>query len=355
MLADRFGNRNQIVGQREALLRQAAAKPLGTECSAATLQEKHIAVSNHWKGLIEQGIQPATFDSHTAAEILRSLPYSVTERWRYAWGVHHAPTLDQVLHQLVTLIQVKAMEEAARCTDHITSTQTNAATVTTVRFRDKTPPRLICVICKSETHDSLSCTKGNPTERRKAVSEADRCFRCLGLGHRYYDCKEYLTCRNCQSTSHATALCPHDKRGRSPVRGPVPAHRRWSRSPSAERPSKPDMRASRSPSRSRSPAPHRPLNEQANVAGQVTAGVLLNFGAKAKVEKTGEGPNEWVSVRGIFDNGSGNSFITTDHARRLNARITGKEYIRVRTFGSDQPIEGYLDMPESLSQVLHTL
>ncbi len=350
VLADRFGNPSQVIGKREAMLRQAASKHMGENPTAAQLREKHIEVCNQRRGLLNQGVQPATFDSHTASEIMRSIPSTITERWRLIWGPNHSPTLDQVLYQLDMLIQIKSMEEAARRIDYASSTQNNIANITTttgVRFRDKTPPRLACVICKGEAHDSFACTMGTPADRRKVMLDADRCFRCLGQGHRYYDCRENLTCRNCLSTSHATVLCPHERLGRSKNRGTLTA-RTGSKSPNGPRAALPMMRT-KSPSMSRTPSPGGRVNEQANVSktqcyGQITAGVLLNFGAKAKVEKTEPGPDEWVQVYGIFDNGCGNSFITTDLARRLNAKVVGQQLIRVSTFGSTTPIDDHFNI-----------
>jgi hypothetical protein len=105
------------------------------------------------------------------------------------------------------------------------------------------------------------------------------------------------------------------------------------------------LRPAQSPRRNT--AQPEPVNEQANVAriegtdnGLVTAGVLLNFTAKARIH----GTDDWITIRGILDNGSGNSFITSDLARRLNAEVSGRQLIRVGTFGSPTPIEGYLDI-----------
>ncbi|EFX64985.1 hypothetical protein DAPPUDRAFT_117664 [Daphnia pulex] len=127
VLVDRFGNRNQVIGRHEALLRQAAGRPRGAESTAFELREKYIEVANHRQGLLDQGVLPATFNSHTAVKILRSLPHSITERWRFNWGINNAPTLDQVLQQLDDLIQVKSMEEATRQAFRPAVTQTNAA------------------------------------------------------------------------------------------------------------------------------------------------------------------------------------------------------------------------------------
>ncbi|EFX64064.1 hypothetical protein DAPPUDRAFT_267118 [Daphnia pulex] len=266
------------------------------------------------------------------------------------WGPERAPTLDQVLHQLDRLIRIKSSEEASRRVDYTQATQANAASVATKTFkiRDKTPTRLVCVICKSETHVSRECTYGNASERRKVVMDADRCFRCFGQGHRYMDCSERRACRHCYSTSHASVLCPHERESRDRTKNKQ-APRAASRSPSRPRPGKPFMRP-QSPTPSRTPSSERPVNEQSNVGviephgkEKISAGVLLNFGAKAKAEKT-QGIEEWVSLFGIFDSGCGNSFITTTLVRKLNAKVIGRQRIRVLTFGSHTPIDEYCDI-----------
>jgi hypothetical protein len=70
----------------------------------------------------------------------------------------------------------------------------------------------------------------------------------------------------------------------------------------------------------------------------LTAEVLLKFGAEAKAEKE-QGLEEWIPLFGIYDNGCGNSFITADLVRKLNAKVVGRQRIRVSTFGSHTPID----------------
>ncbi len=59
---------NTIVSLLETRLRQAACSQLGADCTAAQLREKHIAVSNERQGLLDQGVQPASFDSYTRTQ-----------------------------------------------------------------------------------------------------------------------------------------------------------------------------------------------------------------------------------------------------------------------------------------------
>ncbi|EFX61456.1 hypothetical protein DAPPUDRAFT_273326 [Daphnia pulex] len=347
-LADRFGNRSTIIGKLEARLRLAASSKLGEDCTASQLREKHISISNERQGLLDQGVAPATFDTHTAQEILRSLPPTITERWRFLWGVNHAVTLDEVLAQVDNLIQVRSLEEAARqyaqpAAPQQANAQANTARVT---FRSQTPPRAVCVICNRETHNSHYCSFGNGRDRRRKIMDDERCLKCLAEGHRYRDCSSTMACQNCQATSHATVLCTLERRGRSPGRQTGRQGSR-SRSRSTEigtnrnAPTPPrtlsSLRSAASPSRNQTGGA---VNTQANVSTmtearqkQVTSGVLLNFTAKAQIR----GTNQWLKVRGIIDNGSSNSFVTADLVRRINAEVTGSQMIAISSFGNEDP------------------
>jgi hypothetical protein len=69
-------------------------------------------------------------------------------------------------------------------------------------------------------------------------------------------------------------------------------------------------------------------------------GLLLNFTAKAQIN----GTNQWVKIRGILDNGSTNSFITSALADKLSAEVIGKQNLRFSTIGCPHPIEELFDI-----------
>ena len=68
--------------------------------------------------------------------------------------------------------------------------------------QDKAGKHIQCVYCK-EFHFSASCNRvTNPNERKDILRRDNRCFICLGIGHRSTRCKSKKNCRRCHGRHH---------------------------------------------------------------------------------------------------------------------------------------------------------
>jgi hypothetical protein len=90
----------------------------------------------------------------------------------------------------------------------------------------------------------------------------------------------------------------------------------------------------------KSPSKIKPYSQHTNTRQIKANGLDLNFTAKAQIN----GTNQWVKIRGILDNGSTNSLITSALADKLRAEVIGRQNLRLITFGCPEPIAELLDI-----------
>ena len=68
-----------------------------------------------------------------------------------------------------------------------------------------------CAFCRNIGHYSDKCTKVTDMQARLQVIKDNRlCFKCLKTGHPIRRCKSKMSCHNCKSFSHHTAICESD-------------------------------------------------------------------------------------------------------------------------------------------------
>ena len=64
-----------------------------------------------------------------------------------------------------------------------------------------------CILC-GEGHWASRCTKYSTfADRSKRILEQDKCFKCLGKGHKGTECRSKVVCRRCKKPNHCDIFC----------------------------------------------------------------------------------------------------------------------------------------------------
>ena len=163
-------------------------------------------------------------------------------------------------------------------------------------------------------------------DRRNVLLRKAKCFSCLKSGHRAFQCKSRVACRDCKMVGHHVSSCPC-------LCAPIAAH-----------PARPKPSAS-------TPSSVAPLNHSA------TSWVGSADSSEGKVAlqtalAVSNGKKE-SRVRVLFDTGSHKSFITAEAVCKLGLRPVRREELGIKVFGSKEAVSEMRDVVESSLSALN--
>ncbi|XP_063379405.1 uncharacterized protein LOC134666184 [Cydia fagiglandana] len=156
--------------------------------------------------------------------------------------------------------------------------------------------KISCIFCSGD-HFNEECTKFKTVQQRKSKLN-NRCYICLGLGHRARTCKRnFRTCLHCgRKGQHNRALCPTKEQ------------------PTKEQPKKETTTSLH-------------INDDSPTVLQT---VIVNAIGRN---------NTILKCRVLFDCGSMRSYILQKVAKKLNLESEEKQHLTVFTFAEDKPRE----------------
>lgn len=194
--------------------------------------------------------------------------------------------------------------------------------------------QVTCIFCKG-SHQNWDCRKYPTVESRMAIVKG-RCFICFRDDHMKRACQSRRSCYYCGENSHNSSLCfKHFGKKAADDRNADPAQTVDSSS----------THALSTPGQSTLVQTLNPKAPEFVPAGGVETSILANPNS-VQGRRSGMAILEsaLVSTRGskgtakarlVFDNGSTLSFVRTNFARQLGAKVIGQDSTMLGRFGDD--------------------
>ena len=315
LLKKRFGKTEVI--QRAHINQLINLTPVYNEKNISRLRTLHDQIEAHFRGLEAQGVEMSTYSSIVVPVLMEKIPEVVrfnmiraTEKNQLKWA------LDDLLSALEKELEVRESHvPLLKYAGHGSAVTEKSARPKTGYFQGETATSLFvgkdrqrkCVFC-TEDHPPEACENVKDTDQRKCIlRKFAKCFACLNSGHRAFECKNRVSCRNCKGKHHV-AVC-HNNRPKSTA---SVAPKVYPHSPDA-------------------PAP---LNANATSwVGKTGSGedVALQT-ALAKVK----GVKKECTMRILFDTGSHKSFIAAEAVDKIGLPVVRRERLGIQAFGSKE-------------------
>ena len=191
ILHDRFGKTQQtIAAHMDEILKIQAC----TNGRTSQLRYIYDKVSVHVRGLASLGVSSEQYGSMLIPIIMTKLPSEIRlQIARKSSG--DVWKIDELLDTIKTEIEAREVSDGVQ-----SSLQQNKSpggqhqsprlpAVGAFSNQDKPGKHIQCVYCK-EHHCSASCDRViNPNDRKNILKRDNRCFICLGIGHRSTRCE----------------------------------------------------------------------------------------------------------------------------------------------------------------------
>ena len=315
LLKKRFGKTEVI--QRAHINHLMNLAPVYNEKNVSRLRALHDRIEVHFRGLEAQGVDMSTYSSIVVPILMEKIPEVVRFSMIRASEKNHLKwALDDLLSALEKELEVRESHvpllkyagqggAVAEKTAKPKKDYFQGGTATSL-FVGKDGRRK-CVFC-TEDHLPETCENVKDIDQRKCIlRKFAKCFACLNSGHRAFECKSRISCRDCKGKHHV-AVC-HNNRPKStaPLAPEVYPH---------------------------SPGAPAPLNANATSwVGKTGSGedVALQT-ALAKVK----GAKKECKVRILFDTGSHKSFITAEAVDKIGLPVVRRERLGIQAFGSKE-------------------
>jgi hypothetical protein len=163
--------------------------------------------------------------------------------------------------------------------------------------QSKTPH---CVLCERDHHRAVECrTYRTLTERKARLAALRRCFICLNTGHQSLVCSARKNCSECRRGFHHPAICYDTIQKLSKPRNELSGSKR---------------------------------KELADTTSRKSGTFLQTFMC---IIVNGE---RCCTTRGVLDNGSDTSYISSDLIRRLNIKPGPTRTLGLQTFASHDAV-----------------
>ena len=282
-----------------------------SEKNIPKLRALHHSIESHYRGLEAMKVDKDSYSSIVVPVIMDKIPESI----RYnmiRFGENHLDwTLDKLIESLekeleireshVPLLGPKAEKNFGGQFGR--QKELSHGTASALLTSEET-----CAYCHQGTHNSEKCDKiDKPEERRKFLMRSGKCYLCLRVGHRFFQCRSRMRCARCKGKHHIS-ICSAGSHGDAPS----------------------------SINREAQPKGKEPtLNPQATswVGNSVSSGekVALQTALARVNGKKG------CKVGVLFDSGSQRSFISARAVSSLGLVPVRKEPLGIKTFGKSEP------------------
>ena len=317
ILNERFGRKQQIISAHmDELLKLPNC--LGTERSTS-LRNVYDKISVHVRGLASLGVSSEQYGGLLIPVIMAKLPGEV--RVRIARETKSSVwQIEGLLETIKEEVEAREISESVRITEDRNPKpsmypnkpprySTANSLVTRNDFTTRRPPQLRCVYC-SGPHYSASCERvTSPSDRRNALIDSKRCFKCLSTEHKLKECKVQRNCRNCGGRHHQS-ICLAGFRETRPI----------------------DQNYTQNDETAGMGSTTTQLTTTTTSSTKVKGDVLLQT---ATTIATNHDRSKSVPVRILFDNGSQRSYVTDSLKSKLGLSSTSSETLHLNTFGEN--------------------
>ena len=302
ILEERFGKRQQIVS---AHMDELLKIPSCTSDKLDTLRLVYDKISVHTRGLATLGISADQYGSLLIPVIMSKLPSEI--RLQIARNTtQDVWKIDELLGIIKKEVEAREASERIKADQHVrqqsSKWQGHKPTAGSFLSKDDQNYTVRCAYCK-ELHYSASCTKvTDPEKRQDILRNTNRCFNCLRVGHRVFNCQSSKGCRHCKQKHHQS-IC-------NTLKSPTP-----------------DNKSDRNKTTEES----KGTTTTSNVRSKGT--VLLQT---ARTTATNSNGSRSAKVRILFDSGSQRSYISNSLKTRLNLKPVKNETLNLNTFGNSK-------------------
>ena len=317
ILNERFGRKQQIISaDMDELLKLPNC--LGTERSTS-LRNVYDKISVHVRGLASLGVSSEQYGGLLIPVIMAKLPGEV--RVRIARETKSSVwQIEGLLETIKEEVEAREISESVRITEDRNPKpsmypnkplrySTANSLVTRNDFTTRRPSQLRCVYC-SGPHYSASCERvTSPSDRRNALIDSKRCFKCLSTEHKLKKCKVQRNCRNCGGRHHQSN-CLASFRETRPI----------------------DQNYTQNDETAGMGSTTAQLTTTTTSSTKVKGDVLLQT---ATTIATNHDRSKSVPVRILFDNGSQRSYVTDSLKSKLGLSSTSSETLHLNTFGEN--------------------
>ena len=214
----------------------------------------------------------------TVMKLPRSIRFEITKNepmWT-RWN------FEQMLEKLWSYLKA--------CEDIEPTTKSEKSILNTTTNRNFRPTGTNCVYCSNNTHKSFECQQVSTVKDRIAILKRDkRCFNCTRVGHSVKECRSRNTCYHCRGKHHSS-ICQKQDNGTKEEEQTVNS----------------------------APGMH------------IKSGAVAYQTVQAKI-----GDHQ---CRVLLDSGSGGSYISREHGRKLNVRPVRTEHRVIGTVNGDMEV-----------------
>ncbi|XP_015760042.1 PREDICTED: uncharacterized protein LOC107339292 [Acropora digitifera] len=291
---------------------------LGTERSTS-LRNVYDKISVHVRGLASLGVSSEQYGGLLIPVIMAKLPGEV--RVRIARETKSSVSqIEGLLETIKEEVEAREISESVRITKDRNPKSsmyqskpprysTANSLVTRNDFTTRRPSQLRWVYC-SGPHYSASCERvTSPSDRRNALIDSKRCFKCLSTEHKLKECKVQRNCRNCGGQHHQS-ICLDGFRETRPINQIYTQN---------------DETAGMGSTTAQ-------LTTTTTSSTKVKGDVLLQT---ATTIATNHDRSKSVPVRILFDNGSQPSYVADSLKSKLGLSSTSSETLHLNTFGEN--------------------
>ena len=303
--------------------------PVFNEKNVQRLRALHDEIETHFRAMEAQDVDKQSYSSVVVPMLMSKIPESIRNNMIRFNDDHMVWMLDDFLSALenelrvleghVPILQMAKQQKPEQHSNQYRSSNiqmkqigTASALLTGQRGTEKN-----CTFCL-KAHSSENCEEVKGINDRKNVLLRNaKCFSCLKSGHRAFQCRSRIACRNCKMVGHHVSICPS-------LCNPI-----------AAQPAQPKLSV---------PPP--------------SSGTLLNPSAPSWVGNTDSSEGKVAlqtalavvngkkesRVRVLFDTGSHKSFITSEAVGKLGLKPVRREELGIKVFGSKEAVNEMRDV-----------
>jgi hypothetical protein len=214
ILRERFGKTQQTIAAHMDEILKIQVCMNGRTSQLRYVYDK---ISVYVRGLASLGVSSEQYGSMLIPIIMSKLPIEIRlEIARKSTG--DVWKIEELLETIKTEIEAREVSEGVQSSQQPSKNSVppyspripSAGAFMTFMTEDKTGKHIQCVYCK-EFHFSASCDRvTNPNARKDILRRDNRCFTCLGIGHRSTRCESKKNCRRCHGRHHQS-ICDASK------------------------------------------------------------------------------------------------------------------------------------------------
>ena len=310
LLVKRFARPELI--RRSHINKIANAPPVYSEHDVGRLRELHDLVETHYRGLQALGVNERDYSTIIVPVVLEKIPNNFRLYMIRGEENHERWSMEEMLLAFTKELEIReefvplfaADESKPRPYERNPGQDEVGMGLATTLLARNTNNKHRCAYCLKE-HEEIECQGiTNIKERKNLIMKYGRCFICLQKGHRSFECRSSVFCKDCGGKHH-NSICDKETSAEVSVgQG------------STLRPTAP---------------PFRTVNVSSCVESFGNGGRVALQTAQALVDGKVN-----ARVRVLFDSGSHRTFVTSRVARELDLKPIRKERSGIMTFGASE-------------------